>query len=162
VSLLSLLGISIGTLSIPLTAASGTATLSAVTCVNNAMTATQINASTTALTAGVTLNGLNVATLSVNGVSNASAPYSANVVPPTSATQTAGTNPVSVGTTTPTLSFSGLAGLGLTNLLVNGLLNSTSVLSEAIGPVLQAVGVQLAGADIADLSANCDAVSLAQ
>lgn len=162
VNLQTLLGISIGTLSISLTAASGTATLQALTCVDNAMTSTDVGASTNAVTAGVTLSGLNVATLSVNGVSGATVPFTASEVPPNSTSISNETNPAYIGTTTPTLSFSSIAGLGLTNSFVNSLLSSTSVLSEAIGPVLQALGIQVAGAQITDLGTNCDAVQLVQ
>jgi uncharacterized membrane protein len=157
VSLASLLGISIGTLSIPLSAASGTVALQALSCTNNAMTSTQLLATTNAVSAAVTLSGAQVAALNISGVSPAqSATFTASQVPPP-----ATNNPASVGTTSPTFSFSGQSGLGLTNLFVNGLLSSTSVLAAAYGPVLQALGVQVAGAQLTDYYTNCDAVQLA-
>ncbi len=55
-------------------------------------------------------------------------------------------------------SFSGVS--GTLNASVNTLL--TSVVPGAYGPVLQAAGVQVGGAQVADLSTNCDAVSLVQ
>ncbi len=157
---LSTLGLSLGTLSIPLSAASGTATLNSVTCVNNAMQSTKIIGSTNALTAGVTLNGANVATLGIGGASNASATYSGSVVPPTASTQAAGSNPVTIQAATLTPSFTGLAG-GL-NGLVAGLLTAASPLGAVLVPTLQAAGVTAAGAQIADLSTNCGSVSLVQ
>ena len=166
---LSTLGINLGTLSIPLSAASGTATLHSVTCVDNSMLNTQINGTTQALSTTVTLTlgalVTNAATMTVTGA-NSSATYTQSVVPPTVATATATpnpTNPVNIGTTAPTavLTFGGVAG-GL-NSLVSGLLSPTSsVLAEAYGPVLQGLGVTVAGAQIADLSTNCGAVSLVQ
>ncbi len=162
INLLSLLGVSIGTLSIPLSAASGTVSLQALSCTNNSMTSTELSANTQALSTGVTLNGTQVASLSINGVTAATNTFTSSEVPPTASTQSAGTNPASVGTSSPTLSFSGLTGLGLSNLFLNSLLSSTSVLSEAYGPVLQALGVQVAGAQLADYYTNCDAVELAQ
>jgi uncharacterized membrane protein len=38
----------------------------------------------------------------------------------------------------------------------------TAQLQPILGPVLQALGVEVAGAQVADLSTNCDAVSLVQ
>jgi hypothetical protein len=162
VNLLTIGGISIGTLNIPLSAASGTANVQALSCTNNAMTSTELSASTNAVSAAVTLSGSQVATLNISGVSAQTNTFTSSEVPPTAATQSAGTNPASVGTSSPTLSFSGLTGLGLTNLFVNDELTSTSALSEAYGPVLQALGVQVAGAQLTDLATNCDAVSLVQ
>lgn len=158
---LSTLGVQLGTLTIPLSAASGTATLASDTCVDNAMTSTSITGNTTALSTNVSLTLAGIATtvgsLSISGVSNASAPFSSGVVPPTAATQAAGTNAYNIGTQTPTLSFSANTGI---NALVAGLLSSTSVLAEAYGPVLQALGVTVAGAAIEDYNTWCDAIQL--
>ncbi len=154
-------GLPLGTLSIPLSAASATSTLNTITCSSNAMTSTKINTTTAAASGTVTLSGVgNVATLNVSGVNNGATSYSASVVPPTATTQTNNTNPKSVGSTSPTLNYSGVAG-GL-NSLISPLLASTSVVSEAYGSALQGAGVSLAGAEIADLSTNCDAVSIVQ
>ncbi|HEY3842749.1 MAG TPA: pilus assembly protein TadG-related protein [Acidimicrobiales bacterium] len=151
---IKLLG-SLEALDIQITAADGTATLSGITCSSNTMTSTQITASTTAVTLPVTLLGLPIAT-AVTGVNNASLNYAGSVVPPTTATVAARTNPQTVGTDSPSLSFTGL---NLVNsLLVGPLLNS--VLAPILGPTLQALGVSLAGADVADLSTNCGSVSL--
>ncbi len=159
-----ILGTQLGTLSIPLSAASGTATLSTLSCVDNSLSSASIGATTQALSTSVTLTLLGVATtegsLSVSGVSgpSGSVTYSGSVVPPSTATETATppTNPVTVGTSSPTLGFTPS---GVINALVSPLM---SVLASAYGPVLQAVGVQVAGAQIADLSTNCGAVSLVQ
>jgi uncharacterized membrane protein len=159
VNLSSLLGVSIGTLSIPLSAASGTVNLQALSCANNALSSGELSATTNALSSAVTLNGTQVATLNIAGVANGSgtATFTPSQVPPPKSG-----NPASVGTSSPQLNFSGLSGLGLTNVFLNAMLSSTSVLAEAYGPVLQALGVQVAGAQLAYLSTNCDAVALAQ
>jgi hypothetical protein len=157
VNLASVLGISIGTLSIPLSAASGTVALQALSCTNNAMTSTILSATTNAVSAAVTLNGAQVAALNISGVSPAqTATFTPSQLPPPTTN-----NPASVGTSSPQLTFSGLSGLGLTNLFLNGQLSPTSVLAEAYGPVLQALGVQVAGAQLTDYYTNCDAVELA-
>jgi uncharacterized membrane protein len=153
---------SFGLLDIPLSAAQGTATLSTTTCNNNALFKTNINATTTAAnsgTNGVTLAGTGVATLSIGSSSPImqSPPFGASVVPPTASTESLATNPRNLSGA-PTFSFSGVS--GTLNASVNTLL--TSVVPGAYGPVLQAAGVQVGGAQVADLSTNCDAVSLVQ
>lgn len=151
-----------GTLDIPLSAADGTSTLNTINCTGDSMFNTKINSTTTAATGAVTLAGASLATVSVGGVSTTGTSYSGpasgtNVVPPTASTQAAGTNPKTIGTTTPNLSF---AVLGIPNPLISGLLSA--ITSSALGPVLQAAGVTLAGASVADLSTNCDAISIVQ
>jgi len=151
---LSLLGV--GNVAIPLTAAQGTATLGAVNCsqVDNSFGSAVLSpASTTAATANITLAGVSAGTLTINGVST-SAQFNSTVVPPTAATQTHAppTNPVQIGTTTPLLSWSGLP-LSLSTLL-------PTMMTGVLGPVLQATGVTVGGATIADLNYNCGAVSI--
>jgi uncharacterized membrane protein len=153
---LQLTVLGIGLLDIPITAADGTATLQTITCSDNAMTSTKINASTTAATGSVTLLGLPIATLAVNAVSTTTLGYSATVVPPTATTVANDTNPVAIGSTSPTFSFGGLSVLSP----VYALLNTT--LQTVLGPVLQAVGVSVGGADVADLTTVCGSVSLTQ
>jgi len=148
-----------GILDIPLSAASGTATLKTVNCYDNAMTSTKIAATTTSPTATVTLAGTSIATLSVSGYSGPQISYAGGttgVVPPTASTQSADTNPITVGSNSPTLSYSGLS----TSSPVFNLLTST--LPGVYGPVLQAAGVPVGGAEAADLSTNCGAVSIVQ
>ncbi|HWD56367.1 MAG TPA: hypothetical protein VG346_14670 [Acidimicrobiales bacterium] len=162
---LSLLGLSLGTVGIDLTGASGTATLKSVNCTDNSMLNTAINVNTNALSTEATLTlgsgaPTPAAQVTVAGVVNASATYSGSVVPPTISTQNAGTNPYTVGSNTPSIGF-GSQVLGL-NLNVLNLLSTGSVLSTALGPVLQALGVTVAGAQVADLSTNCDAISIVQ
>jgi uncharacterized membrane protein len=84
--------------------------------------------------------------------------YGAPVVPPSPTTAGVNLNPINVATSTPTVSFGSQSG-GLP-VLVSTLLNTT--LPPILGPVLQALGVEVAGAQVADLSTNCDAVSLVQ
>jgi uncharacterized membrane protein len=147
-------------LNIPIAAATGTATLKTVTCQSNALYKASISAGTTASGPNsVTLNNSPIATLTLNGVSPASLlSYGAPVVPPSPTTAGFNLNPINVATTTPTVSFGSQAG-GLPA-LVSTLLNTT--VPPILGPVLQALGVEVAGAQVADLSTNCDAVSLVQ
>jgi uncharacterized membrane protein len=156
------LGQGLGVLNIPVSAADGTATLNTVTCVNNAMTSTKINASTTAASGAVTVLGQNLATLAISGVSTAGLGYSASVVPPTAATASADTNPITIGTTSPVVTF-GSQNLGILNALQLALVTPLlSTLADSLGPVLQSIGVSAAGAEVADLNAFCDPVTLEQ
>jgi uncharacterized membrane protein len=166
---LTLLGISLGSLSVPLSAATGTATLSNVTCSDDSLSRMVVapvntNAVSTG-TNGVTLTLLGNATaqgtFSITGVTNGTTSFSGPAlppatVPPTAATATAGTNPETVGSHTPTLTFTAAGG-------ANGAVTATmGVLATVEGPVLQALGLTIGGADIEALSANCGTVSLAQ
>jgi uncharacterized membrane protein len=147
----------VGLIDIPLSAADASATLLSVTCVNNAMTATKINAATTAATAALTLGGSSFATLSISGTS-ASVGYSAGVVPPSASTTSSDppTNPLPVTNTNPTPSFT------VTNASLYALANTGNLLSSTLvgfyEPVLQAAGVSVGDADVADLGTDCDAI----
>ncbi|HEY1830648.1 MAG TPA: hypothetical protein VGG38_10415 [Acidimicrobiales bacterium] len=154
-SLLGLIGVNL--LDIPVTAADGTATLQSITCSNNAMTSTKILTLTTSVTSAITLAGLQISTLTVGGA-NTTLGYVGDDVPLSNATATLSPpNPQTVGTTSPSLSFGGLLGLGT---LVSPLLNDT--LGPVLGPVLQALGVSVGGAQVADLSTLCGSVTLVQ
>ena len=149
----------LGVLDVPLSAASGTATLKAVNCTNNALSSTKIAATTTTNTAAVTLAGAAVATLSISGYSGGPVSFGAGVVPPTATTAAADSNPITVGTNSPTPTYTGQT--AKYNIpLVNSLL--TSIMPGVLGPILQAAGVTVGGAEVATLSANCDAVSVVQ
>jgi hypothetical protein len=166
---LTLLGISLGSLSVPLSAATGTATLSNVTCNNDSlsrMVVAPVNTGAVSTgTNGVTLTLLGTATavgtFSIGGVTGGSAAFSGPAlppatVPPTAATASAGTNPETVGSHTPNFSFSAATG-------ANGDATATmGVLTTVLGPDLQALGLTIGGADIEGLSANCGTVSLVQ
>ena len=143
------------------TVATGTATLMTLICSANAMTSTKIQASTSASGPNsVTLNGSQVATLTLAGAPVNTLGFAAAVVPPTASTQAAGTNPDLVdAAAAPTLSFSSVAG-GL-NSIVSFVLTSSSFLGP-FEAVLQALGFTYAGAYVADLSSACAAVSLVQ
>lgn len=143
----------VGLLDIPLSAADGVATLSSITCANDAMTNTTINASTTTATAAITLANVAAATLTINGAPPTTESYDASVVPPTASTISAGTNPRSLGV--PVLSIGGLSPLSPVYTLL------TSVLPGSYAPVLLAAGVSVGNADVADLGSNCDAFELA-
>jgi uncharacterized membrane protein len=145
----------IGTVDIPLSAADGIATLTTITCINDAMTSTKITSDTTTATAAVTFAGNTVATLTFAGASNAAQSYSASTVPPTASTASAGTNPRQLGSDAPIPSFTNEVGLWS---LISGTM--TGVVEDAIGPLLQAAGVTLAGADVADLGTDCDAIEI--
>jgi uncharacterized membrane protein len=149
---LSVLGV--GNVDIPLTAAQGTATLSAVNCsqVDNSFGSAVVTASTTAATAAITLGGASAGTLTINAVGSTAKQFNSTIVPPTASTQSAGTNPVQIGSTSPTLSYSGLPPSLSTQL--------PTMLTGVLAPVLQATGVTVGGATIADLNYNCGAVSI--
>jgi uncharacterized membrane protein len=166
---LTLLGISLGSLNVPLSAATGTATLSNVTCSNDSLSRMVISPVNTGAvstgTNGVTLTLLGVATaqgtLSIAGVTNGTTSFSGPAlppatVPPTAATATAGTNPETVGSHTPTMTFSAAGGANASATATMG------VLATVLGPDLQALGLTIGGADIEALSANCGTVSLVQ
>jgi uncharacterized membrane protein len=167
-------GQSIGTLSIPLSAATGTAALSAMTCVDDSLYSMTLTPVTTSAVSsgsnGVTLtsqgnttpqgtfsSGTSTNSASFTGPAN---PSGADV-PPSGTTASSGTNPESRPTTwettsPPALTFSAASGANadVTNIM--------GVLSSAYGRVLQALGITVGGATIAGLAANCGTVSLVQ
>ena len=144
---------------IPLSAAEGTASLKTVNCsgLNNTFKSAVVNASTQTATGSVTVNNTLPAlgTLSVAGVSTTALQFNASSVPPTAATAfpSSGnpTNPVQLGST---ISWNGIAGSGIVPTFLNG------TLFLVLGPVLQAAGVSVGGASVADLDYNCGAVSI--
>ena len=170
---------SIGTLSIPLSAATGTATLTSMTCNDDSLYNMVLSASTQTASTGTSGNGITltvlgsppqtVGSLSITGAMGKGASFSGpsnpagSVIPPTAATASAGTNPETIGTTSPTLNFTPDSGV-LSGLLapVLGLISNGSVLADAYGPLLQALGITVAGAQVAGLSANCGSIALAQ
>jgi uncharacterized membrane protein len=147
-----IVGLPTQVLDITLSGATGTATLSQVNCTNNVLQTVKINVDTSAATGNVSLNGANIATASVNGVTNKAGTYS--VVPPNSTTVSGATNPRNFGTTTPSITVSGL---GLVPSLVGTVLSTAQ---GALGPVLQATGFSVGGAQVAATSADCDDVSI--
>lgn len=152
----NLLGV--GQLSIPLSAAQATTTLSSVSCSSsNAFQAAATSpTNTTAVTGSVSLAGAQIATLTLAGVSNKSETFTAANVPPTASTFSANTNPKQVGSTTLAPTYTGLASSSPAYTFL------TTVLTGVMTPVLQAAGVSVAGADVAFLGANCGAVSIVQ
>jgi uncharacterized membrane protein len=150
----------LGLLDIPLSAASGTATLKTLKCQNNSMSSTTIAGATTTASGNVTLAGTNIATVSITGYSGPSSTFAAGVVPPTASTASATpapTNPVQVAPPSPAPTVTGLS--GSTNPIVS---TALSTVTGLLDPVLQAAGVSVGGASIADLGTSCDAVSLVQ
>ena len=150
-----------GLLDIPLTAASGTATSKTVNCAYNSMSSTKFAATTTTATANVTLAGTSIATLTLSGYSGPQISFTGANVPPTASTAAADTNPITVSSNStspyyPVPSYSGLSPSSPVFTLL------TSTLPGVLGPVLQASGVSVGGAQVADLSTQCDAVSLVQ
>ena len=144
-----------GLINIPLSAAQGKATLTTLTCAYNSMTATDIQPTTTTVTGNISVAGVVVGTISVSGLtSTTTSPlgYGPTVVPPTATTVANDTNPQVVGTSTPTLATGSLAVGTLTGSVLNGV----------VGPILQAAGVAVGGAEVADLSTNCGSVALVQ
>jgi uncharacterized membrane protein len=167
-------GASIGTLSIPLSAATGAATLSSMTCIDDSlysMTIAPVNTSAaTSGTNGVTLTLQGTATAqgtfsSGTSINSASFTGPANPagteIPPTAATASAGTNPQSRPTTwettsPPVLTFTAANGANSDATYTMG------VLAGDYGTVLQALGITVGGATVAGLAANCGTVSLVQ
>jgi uncharacterized membrane protein len=167
-------GSSLGTLRIPLSAATGAATLSSTTCNDDSlytMTIAPVNTSaTTSGTNGVTLtlqgNATAQGTFS-SGTSINSAAFTGpanpagSEIPPTAATASAGTNPESrpstwETTSPPVLTFTAANGAN------SDVSYTMGVLDGSYGPVLQALGITVGGATIAGLAANCGTVSLVQ
>ena len=123
------------------------------------MTATDIQPTTTTVTGTVNLAGGRVGTLTLSGYNSGTTSrfsYRPSVVPPTATTAANGSNPKSVGTTTPTPTWTGsrfpprAAAYALL----------TSTLPGVLGPILQAAGAAVGGIQVADLSTNCGSVSL--
>jgi uncharacterized membrane protein len=144
-----------GLINIPLSAAQGTATLTLLTCAYNSMTETEIQPTTTTVTGNISVAGIVVGAISVSGLNSTTTNalgYGPSVVPPTATTAANDSNPQMVGATTPTLTSGSL---------VVGTL-SGSVLNGVVGPILQAAGVSVGGAEVADLSTNCGSVALVQ
>jgi hypothetical protein len=120
------------------------------------MSVTDIQPTTTTATGNVTLNGTSIATLTVSGYRGSQFGYGPSVVPPTATTVANDTNPQVAGSNSPTLSYSGLSAQSPVFTLL------TSTLAGVLGPILQAAGVSVGGAEVADLSTNCGAISLVQ
>jgi hypothetical protein len=124
------------------------------------MSSTTIAGATNTASGNVTLAGIDIATVSITGYSGPSSSFAggtSGVVPPTASTAAAGTNPIQVAPASPTPTFGGLS--GSTNPSVS---TALSTVAGFLDPVLQAAGVSVGGASIADLGTNCDAVSLVQ
>jgi uncharacterized membrane protein len=150
-----------GVLDIPLTAASGTATLKTVACQYNSMASAKIGVTTTTNTAAITLAGVSVATLSISGYGpNPQIPFSPTSVPPTASTASPppASNPFTVPNLAPYYNVPSYNGLSTSSPAYSVL----TTLAGSLVPVLQASGVAVGGAQVAYLSTNCDAVSLVQ
>jgi uncharacterized membrane protein len=151
---LNVLGV--GLLDLKFSAADGNATLAGVTCTNGQMTSTSINAATTVAQAQIAsiANILPATTLTVGGAQQATETYSGSAVPPPNAN-----NPLLLGTTTPTVSYSPALGLlSILNPTLFLLLNTT--LATVLGPTLQALGVSVGQATVTDLGTDCNSVQL--
>jgi uncharacterized membrane protein len=147
-------------ISFAVTAASGIATFNYAAC---AWTSpyTQLFAATTTASAAVALGGQSVVSLQFAGAAQTGFTYSdsppSSVVPPTAATADPTppanpSNPRQLGTDDPTPTISG--GTALWTLLSPLLAPFDAVL----GPLLQAAGVTVGGANVADLGLDCDAI----
>jgi uncharacterized membrane protein len=170
---LTLLGVSLGNLSIPLSAATGTATLNTMTCNDDslysmALTVNTNTVSTGSSGTGITLTLLGVSTtqgsISISGLSNKGVtftgpanPIGSNIPPtPATAASTTNPNPESVGSTSPSVTFTAAVG-------ANSSVTATmAVLDGVLGMDLQALGLTVGGATVAGLAADCGTVSLAQ
>ena len=124
------------------------------------MSQTDIQPATTTVSGTVT-TPVGSGTLTLSGYNSGTTspfPYGPAVVPPTATTAANGTNPQSVGTTTPTPTWTGLT-VPVASPIYTLL---TSTLSGVLGPILQATGASVGGIQVADLSTNCGSVSLVQ
>jgi hypothetical protein len=138
----------------PITGGNGTASITSITCANtNTEYLTKMTASTTAASAAVTAVGLGATTLTINGVSGVSVTFGTNVVPPNVNSVQLRTNPIYVTLSSPTFSYSGAALTGTTGTVL-------TALGTALPPVLQALGMTVANAQMAELSASCTDVAL--
>jgi uncharacterized membrane protein len=148
----------VGVISIPLTAAQASTTLSSVTCSSsNAFQAAATSpTNTTTATGTVSLNGSQISTLTLSGVSNKSETFTSANVPPTASSFSSNKNPQRVGSTSLTPTYTGLSSSSPAYTFL------TTLLSPVMTPVLQAAGVSVAGAEVAFLGANCGAVSIVQ
>ncbi len=146
-----------GLIDIPLSAADGVATLKVETCLGDAFQNNQINASTTTATATMTLAGTSFATLQITGASSSVVAFSSLTVPITATTITNNTNPHQIATSNPALQIT------VTNAATYAVANAGNLLSSTLGgflePVLQAAGVSVGNADVADLGNDCDAIA---
>jgi uncharacterized membrane protein len=149
----------LGVVNVQVTAATGTATLSSVTCTGNSLTQTLINARTTGATLTPTFAGLSLSPVTLTGAV-ASPSFIAAHVPPSFASIPSATNPTptnpnpwTFGTESPSVT------LGSSDLILGPVF---ALLDPVIAPVLESLGVMLAGAQVADLSTGCGAVSLVQ
>jgi hypothetical protein len=145
-------------LDIPITAAEGTAALKTVTCSeqNNSFESAVVTASTTTATAALSLAGSSIGTLTISGVGTTSLQFNSTDVPPTASTaaSTPPTNPIQLGTTAPTLTWTGLSTLSPVYTLL------TSTLPGVLAPILQAAGLSVGGTNVADVNYSCGAVSI--
>lgn len=168
---LSLLGVSLGTLNIPLNAATGTAQLFNMTCNDDSLYSMSLNVNTNTVSTGTSGNGITLTLLgvtttqgsiSISGLTNKGVAFSGpanpagTVIPPTTSTAAAGSNPESVGTSTPAVTFTAAEGVNTNVVSVMG------VLDGILGADLQAIGMTVGGATVAGLAANCGTVSLVQ
>jgi uncharacterized membrane protein len=157
---LQLTYLGVGVINIPLSAAQGTGTLQTLSCAYNSMSATTIQPTTTTVSAAVT-SPVGSGTLTLSGYNSGNTSpfsYGPSVVPPTATTAANGSNPQSVGTTTPNPTWSGLT-VPIASPVYSLL---TSTLSGVLGPILQVVGASVGGIQVADLGTNCGSVSLVQ
>jgi uncharacterized membrane protein len=168
---LTLLGVSLGSLSIPLSAATGTATLSSMTCNDDSLFSMALTVNTNTVSTGTSGNGITLTLLgttttqgsiSISGLSGRGVSFTGpanptgSVIPPTTSTASAGTNPESVGSSTPAVTFTAATG-------ANSSVTATmAVLDGVLGEDLQALGLTVGGATVAGLAANCGTVSLVQ
>jgi uncharacterized membrane protein len=163
-AVLSLSIVGLGVVNIQVTAATGTATLYEISCKspNNF----EVNASTSAATLTPSAVGLTFGATTVTGAATTTPSFTAGYVPPSPATIPTASNPTppfknpdTIGTDSPTITL----GTGSGNPLLSAQLSPVfATLDTVLAPVLNSLGVNLAGAQVAGLSINCGSVSLVQ
>jgi uncharacterized membrane protein len=168
---LTLLGVSLGTLTIPLSGATGTVTLNTMTCNDDSLYSEALNVNTNTVSTGTSGNGITLTlagvtttqgSISITGLSNKGVTFTGPAnpagtnIPPTTTTASAGTNPEAVGSSTPAVTFTAAGGANA------NVVSTMNVVDGVIGEDLQAIGLTVGGATVAGLAANCGTVSLAQ
>ncbi|HEY4000254.1 MAG TPA: pilus assembly protein TadG-related protein [Candidatus Xenobia bacterium] len=160
-TLLPILGLGLVTINVPLSAATGQATLASVTCPGNIPTVNLSPVTTGAANTSIDLDVLGAKLLSVPlTISGATAPAPLTFTPPFDASDAQ-----SVGTTSPKVSIGTATGsilAPLTLLLATAVNPVLGLLSPVLAPLLQALGVSVADASVAVTAGSCGGAQLVQ
>jgi uncharacterized membrane protein len=148
----------LGNVIVAIDGATGTGTISSISCTAGTLNSVGITGSTNAASTAVTVLGVKTSA-TITGASSTLLTFNAAAIPPTATTATAtgnNQNPQTIGSTDPTLTTGSLLSI-VTLTTLTGFLTGT-----LLSPIFQSLGVSLANASISALSTNCSAVSLVQ